>query len=154
MLRQTLRAYPERRLSQTTTGVHRVAQARSRSLKLEVTMERGRILILGQTKDSTYEIRNLLDNRRYELEIALSREVAKQILAQRRMDLLIIHTEMLEPEMAEFFEVLEERGIELPVFLLGEEADKLRESVPVRTDVSCFEKPYPVDQMVASIQAL
>ena len=63
--------------------------------QLEVTMERGRILILGQTKDSTYEIRNLLDNRRYELEIALSREVAKQILAQRRMDLLIIHTEML-----------------------------------------------------------
>jgi response regulator RpfG family c-di-GMP phosphodiesterase len=117
-------------------------------------MERGRILILGQTKDSTYEIRNLLDNRRYELEIALSREVAKQILAQRRMDLLIIHTEMLDPEMAEFFEFLEERGIELPVFVLGEEADKFRDTVPVRSEVSCFDKPYPIDQMVASIQAL
>ena len=122
--------------------------------QLEVTMERGRILILGQTKDSTYEIRNLLDNRRYELEIALSRDVAKQILAQRRMDLLIIHTEMIDPEMAEFFEFLEERGIDLPVFLLGEEADKFRDTVTVRAEVSCFEKPYPIDQMVASIQAL
>jgi DNA-binding NtrC family response regulator len=117
-------------------------------------MERGRILILGQTKDSTYEIRNLLDNRRYELEIALSIEVAKMILVQRRMDLLIVHTEMLDADTEEFFDFLEERGIEIPVFVLGEEANRFRETMPMRSGVSCFAKPYAVDQMLTSIQAL
>jgi DNA-binding NtrC family response regulator len=117
-------------------------------------MERGRILIIGQTKESTYEVRNLLDNRRYELEIALSRDVAKMILTQRRMDLLILHTEMLDAEMEEFYEFLEERGLDLPVFVVGEEAQKFRESVPVRSEVACFGKPYAVEQMLTSIQAL
>jgi len=117
-------------------------------------MERGRILILGQTKDSTYEIRNLLDNRRYELEIALSIEVAKMILVQRRMDLLIVHTEMLDSDTEEFFDFLEERGIEIPVFVLGEEANRFHETMPTRPGVSCFAKPYAVDQMLTSIQAL
>ena len=117
-------------------------------------MERGRILILGQTKDSTYEIRNLLDNRRYELEIALSIEVAKMILVQRRMDLLIVHTEMVDSDTEEFFEFLEERGIEIPVFVVGEEANRFRETMQARSSVSCFAKPYAVDQMLTSIQAL
>ena len=117
-------------------------------------MDRGRILILGQTKESTYEIRNLLDSRRFELEIALSRDVGKMILAQRKMNLLILHTEMVNPEMEEFFEFLEEKGIEIPIFLLGEEAQRFRESIPERSEVSCFDKPYPVEQMLTSIEAL
>jgi DNA-binding NtrC family response regulator len=117
-------------------------------------MERGRILIVGQTKESTYEIRNLLDNRRYELEIALSKDVAKMILSQRRMDLLILHTEMLDAETDDFFEFLEERGVDLPVFVVGEEAQRFREAVPARAGVACFAKPYAVDQMLTSIQGL
>jgi len=117
-------------------------------------MDRGRILILGQTKESTYEIRNLLDHRRYELEIALSRDVGKLILAQRKMNLLILHTEMLGAEMEEFFEFLEEKGIEIPIFLLGEEAKKFRESLPEKQEVSCFEKPYALEQMLTTIDAL
>lgn len=117
-------------------------------------MDRGRILILGQSKESTYEIRNLLDTRRFELEIALSRDVGKMILAQRRMDLLILHTEMIDAEMEEFFEFLEEKGIEIPVFVLGEEAQRFREQLPRRAEVSCFAKPYPVQHMLSSIEAL
>ena len=117
-------------------------------------MERGRILIMGQTKENTYEIRNLLDKRLYELEIALSRDVGKLILSQRQMNLLILHTEMLDNETQEFFDFLEERSIELPIFLLGEEARRLRDSLPVRVGVSCFEKPYAVEEMLTTIKAL
>ena len=117
-------------------------------------MDRARILILGQTKESTYEIRNLLDNKRFELEIALSRDVGKMILAQRKMNLLILHTEAITTEMEEFFEFLEEKGIEIPIFLLGEEAKKFRETIPARTEVACFEKPYAVEEMLTSIKAL
>lgn len=117
-------------------------------------MNSGRILILGQTKESTYEIRNLLDQKRFELEIALSRDVGKQILAQRRMNLLILHTEIVNQELEEFFEFLEEKGIDLPVFLLGEEATRFRETLPERAEVRCFDKPYPVDQMLASLATI
>lgn len=117
-------------------------------------MHRGRILILGQTKESTYEIRNLLDHHRYELEIALSRDVGKLVLTQRKMDLLILHTESLDAEIEEFFEFLEEKGIEIPIFLLGEEASKFRETLPEKQEIACFEKPYPVERMLTSIAAL
>ena len=117
-------------------------------------MERGRILILGQTKENTYEIRNLLDSKRFELEIALSKDVGKLILSQRRMNLLILHTETIDAETQEFFEFLEERGIEIPVVLFGDEAKRLRETIPLSADVPCFEKPYAVDEVMTTIQSL
>lgn len=117
-------------------------------------MHRGRILILGQTKENTYEIRNMLDNKSFELEIALSRETGKQILSQRRMSLLILHTEAIDGETEDFFEYLEDRGIEIPVLLFGEEANRLGESMPIRSNVRCFEKPYAVDDVLTTIKSL
>jgi hypothetical protein len=117
-------------------------------------MKRGRILIMGQTKESTYELRNMLDNRNFELEIALSRDVGKLILSQRKMDLLVLHTEALSPDLEEFFEFLDDRGIEIPVMLFGEESKKLKEKVPLRSEVTCFEKPYPVDEVMTTIQEM
>ena len=116
-------------------------------------MQQGRILILGQTKDNSYEIRNLLDHQRFELEIALTKEVGKLILSTRRMSLLIIHTEAISEELPEFFEFLEERGIEIPLMLLGEEARALGEKLPVEK-VTCFDKPYPAEQVLRHIQDL
>ena len=117
-------------------------------------MERGRILILGNTKENTYELRNLLDHRRFELEIALSRDVGKLVLSQRRMSLLILHTEAIDAETQEFFEFLEDKGIEIPIFLVGDEASRLRETLPMVSRVSCFEKPYAVEDMLKTIESL
>ena len=117
-------------------------------------MKQGRILILGQTKENSYEIRNLLDNRRFELEIALNPEVGKLILGARRMNLLIIHTEMISEQLAEFFDFLDERGISIPMMLLGEEASQLRDQLPDAEQVACFDKPYAVDEMVSYIGSL
>lgn len=117
-------------------------------------MERGRILILGQTKESTYEIRNLLDNNKFELEIALSGDVGKTILSQRQMDLLILHTEMLSDAADEFFSFLKENDLEIPVFILGEETARFQETAPKTSSVRCYEKPYPVSDLLNSIQAL
>ena len=117
-------------------------------------MEQGRILIVGNTKESTYEIRNLLDNRRFELEIALSPEVGRSILSERWMNLLIIHTELLDEKSAKFFEFLVDREIDIPIMILGEEAGKYREALRCRNEVLCFEKPYPVDEMMTFIRTL
>jgi DNA-binding response OmpR family regulator len=117
-------------------------------------MERGRILIIGNSKETTYEIRNLLDNRRFELEIALTPEVGRTILSERWMNLLIIHTELLDERSMKLFEFLADRDIEIPIMILGEEARKFRDVVRSRNEVECFEKPYPVDEMLSYIRAL
>jgi DNA-binding response OmpR family regulator len=120
----------------------------------EVSMERGRILIVGNTKESTYEIRNLLDNRRFELEIALSPEVGRSILSERWMNLLIIHTELLDEKSLKLFEFLADREIDIPIMIVGEEAAKYREVVRCRNEVECFEKPYHVDELLSFIREI
>lgn len=115
-------------------------------------MQRGRILIMGQTKENTYELRNMLDRKNFELEIALSSNVGKAILSQRKMSLLVLHTEALSLDLEEFFEFLDDRGIEIPVMLFGEESKTLKEKMPLRSEVTCFEKPYPVDDVMTMIQ--
>jgi DNA-binding response OmpR family regulator len=117
-------------------------------------MDRGRILIFGQTKENSYEIRNLLDNKRFELEIVLSGTVGRQILSTRLMNLLVVHTEAIDDEGREFLSYLEEQEIPIPVMILGEEAAKFRESVGEERQVACFEKPYAVEQVLDYIRSL
>ena len=116
-------------------------------------MDRGRILILGQSKETTYEIRNLLDNKRFELEIALNQEVGRQVLVNRQMSLIMIHTEMLQ-STEDFFAFLNERAIEVPVLVLGEEASRYSQENGSRNDIHCFEKPYVSSDVLGCIDKL
>lgn len=117
-------------------------------------MERGRILILGQSKEHSYEVRNLLDNRKFEMEIALSVDVAKTILTQRYMNLLVLHTEVPVEAMKEFFLFIRDRGIDLPLLIFGEETTQVRTLIPDWLEVSYFEKPYAADQVYRCIEGL
>ena len=99
-------------------------------------MERGRILILGNSKETTYELRNLLDNHRFELEIALSADVGRSILSERWMNLLIIHTELLDERSARLFEFMADRDIEIPILVVGEERQEVPGSRARRTGMS------------------
>ncbi|MCH2373114.1 MAG: hypothetical protein MK538_02950 [Planctomycetes bacterium] len=117
-------------------------------------MEQGRILILGQTKEHTYEVRNLLDNRKFEVEIVLSAEVAKTVLVQRVMNLLVLHTEVPEEAMKDFIEFCTTQGVELPLFIFGEETSRVSALVPSWMEVKCFDKPYAADQVFGAIHEL
>ncbi|HLU49748.1 MAG TPA: hypothetical protein VK116_16730 [Planctomycetota bacterium] len=111
-------------------------------------MHRQRILILGQTKDNTYEIRNLLDQRRFELEIALSSETARIILSTRRMDVLVVHTEAVGEPLFDFLQFLEDADIDLPIVLMGEQAGALRErTFRPEVSITTFEKPYAAEEL-------
>ena len=117
-------------------------------------MEQGRILILGRTKEHTYEVRNLLDNRKFEIEIVLSAEVAKTVLVQRFMNLLVLHTEVPEETTKDFLEFCTTQGVELPLFIFGEETAQVRELVPAWMEVRCFDKPYAADDVFSAIREL
>ena len=117
-------------------------------------MERGRILIAGGSRESTYELRNMLDSRRYELEIALTPETAKAVLVERWMNLLVLHTDLLEEKIERLLEFLHEREIEIPVLVVGEQAEKFRQLLNGRMQVECFEKPYQRTAILDFIHAL
>ncbi len=117
-------------------------------------MERGRILIVGGSKESTYEIRNLLDHRRFELEIALSPDVGKSVLAERWMNLLIIHTDLLDERCVKLFEFMADKDMDIPIMVVGEDARKYREVFDDRKEVAFFEKPYPLEDMLNFIHTV
>lgn len=117
-------------------------------------MDRGRILIMGKSKETTYEIRNLIDNQRYELEIALSQEVGKQVLSTRKMSLIMIHTEMLQEDSIEFFEFLRDRAINVPVLVLGDEAMQYGKNGVPAGEIHCFDKPYTPKDVISCIRSL
>ena len=56
-------------------------------------MDRGRILIFGESKETSFELRNLFDNHLFELEIALNKDVGKTVLSTRMMNLIVKHSE-------------------------------------------------------------
>jgi hypothetical protein len=121
-------------------------------------MERGRILILGQTKENSYEVRNLFDNRRFELEFALNKEMGKFVLSNRLMNLLILHTEAIDEEATEFFAFLNDKGISIPVVIVGEDAASFREQIDHEAELAptvvAFDKPYAVDSLLDYVDAL
>ena len=117
-------------------------------------MERGRILIIGGSRETTYEIRNLLDHNRFELEIALSPDVGKHVLTERMMSILILHSEILDERCAKLLQYLDEKDLEIPIMILGEHAAKFRGSLRSRSDVECFEKPYQLEELLNYIRAL
>ena len=117
-------------------------------------MERGRILIMGENKETTYEIRSLLDNQKFELEIALSSEVGKLVLDSRQMNLVMIHSGMIQKDDMEFRNFVKQRSYNLPVALLGNNAVDLHREMDLHSEVQCFVKPYRVDDIVSFIKAL
>ncbi len=117
-------------------------------------MERGRILILGNSKESTYEIRSLLDNKRFEVEIALSPEVGKAVLSTRQMSLVMVHTEMLKQEDLDFMSFLKDRLERTPLAVLGEEATSREDVLTLSTDVGRFNKPYQSEDLITFIESL
>ena len=117
-------------------------------------MDRGRILILGKSKETTYEIRSLLDNQRFELEIALSAEVGKSVLSTRHMHLIMVHTEMLSEPEREFVDFLKERRDLVPMAILGEQARQIGPKLALKSPFRCFDKPYVSDEVLSFIREL
>ena len=117
-------------------------------------MERGRILIIGDNKETTYEIRSLLDNQRFELEIALSSEVGKLVLDSRQMNLIMVDSAMIQKEDVEFLKFLQKRALDTPVAILGDDAQSVPRDVEITGEVQCFGKPYRIDDVLSFIRRL
>ena len=74
------------------------------------------------------------------------------------MNLLILHTEAIDEEASELFAFMNDKGISIPVMIVGEEADSFHERIgneaELAPDVSAFEKPYPIDSILSYVDEL
>ncbi len=98
-------------------------------------MERGRILIVGQKKDSAYAIRNVFDLERHELEVALQLDVAKAVLLERVIDLIILEPAVCLQDDFDLVDFQLDHGLEIPMVLVGGEASGARRKIRSRQSV-------------------
>ena len=89
-------------------------------------MKKGRILILGNHKDSAYAMRNVFDLEPHELELALQLDVAKSILCDRRIDLIVLDPMVCLQEGFDLIDFQLDHGLRVPIVLVGGESTGVR----------------------------
>ena len=104
-------------------------------------MERGRILILGQKKDSAYALRNVFDLGRHEIEIALQLDVAKAVLKERVVDLIVLDAQVCLQEDFDLLDFQLDHGLCVPIALVGGESTGVRRKVRSKQGVKVYFLP-------------
>ena len=104
-------------------------------------MERGRILVIGQKKDSAYAIRNVFDLERHELELALQLDVAKAILKERVIDVIVIDPQVCLQEDFDLIDFQLDHGLEVPVVIVGGESTGVRRKIRTKKGVKVHSVP-------------
>lgn len=119
-------------------------------------MKQGRILILGKDKESAYELRSLFDDERYELEIALTDAVAKTVLAERLMDLVIIDSQLVSANDFSLFDFLLDRDIRVRIVVVGPHAAGIAGGELQVEQLSTLEteRPFPKEAILSYVKAL
>ncbi|MFN0058277.1 MAG: hypothetical protein ACKVX7_07445 [Planctomycetota bacterium] len=98
----------------------------------------GRILIVGQEKDSAYAIRNVFELERFELELALQIDVAKSILTTRHIDLIVLEPQISCDENFDIIDFQLDHGLEIPIVVVGGELVGAKRKVRTRKNISVF----------------
>lgn len=89
-------------------------------------MKKGRILILGRDKDSAYAMRNVFELEPHELELALQLDVAKSILRDRRVDLIVLDPLVCLQEDFDLIDFQLDHGLRVPIVMVGGESTGVR----------------------------
>jgi DNA-binding NtrC family response regulator len=86
-----------------------------------------RILILTSDKNQAVQLRAMLESMRQEFEIAIGEETGRAILSQRYMNLIMIDAATLKSGSSWVFDFLTNRGLRVPIVVLGAEKNAVKE---------------------------
>lgn len=115
--------------------------------------QKPRILIIGHDRDSAYALRNVFDNQPYELEIGLGIEVAKSVLLERKIDLLLVDAQVcMQPEF-DLIDFQIDHGVKIPVLLIGGESSGVRRSVRSKQGVEVSYVDADGDQLLGWVRS-
>ena len=111
-----------------------------------------RILILTSDKNQAVQFRAMMESTRQEFEIAIGEETGRAILSQRYMNLILIDAATLKSGSSWVFEFLSNRGLRVPIVVLGAEKGSVKE-VPSEDlpDVTFIAPPIDQRKLVGAI---
>lgn len=98
-------------------------------------MDKARVLIVGQEKDSAYALRNVFELDRHEIELALQLEVAKSILTERQIDAIVLDPAVCLQDDFDLIDFQLDHGFEVPMILVGGESTGVRRKIRTRGGV-------------------
>lgn len=104
-------------------------------------METGRLLIVGQDKDSAYAIRNVFEMERLELELALSLDLAKEILTTRQVHLIVVDPAICLETDFDLLDFQIDHGLEVPLVLVGGESTGVRRKIRSKKGIKVYSVP-------------
>jgi two-component system copper resistance phosphate regulon response regulator CusR len=113
-----------------------------------------RILLVDQNLKTVEQLRDPLEERAFDVEIALSSETGLEILQQRRVDAVLMSIDdAQEEDPATFVRGLRDRFPEVPVVLVSESVDT-SELEPALGEAlrASHRKPLSLDDLLADIE--
>lgn len=94
--------------------------------------QKARILIIGQEKDAAYAIRNVFELEQHEMELALQLDVAKAILRERQIDVVVLDPAVCLQSDFDLIDFQLDHGLQVPLVLVGGESTGVRRKVRSR----------------------
>lgn len=88
---------------------------------------RRRLLIVEEDRRSYDELRSALMERGFECEVALNIKTARNIIAERRMAMLLVNTQLLDEPEENLIEELEEKAPNTRIVFYNGTTDKKRQ---------------------------
>lgn len=104
-------------------------------------MDIARLLIIGQEKDSAYAIRNVFELDKHELELALQLDVAKAILRERCVDLIVLDPAVCLQEEFDLLDFQLDHGLSVPLVIVGGESTGVRRKIRSRGGIKVHSCP-------------
>ena len=92
-------------------------------------MRKGRLLIIGHDRDAAYALRNVFETEPYELEVTLGLEVAKGVMRDRHVDLVIVDATVCMDEGFDLIDYQLDHGLDIPLVLVGGESTGIRRKI-------------------------
>ena len=92
-------------------------------------MRKGRLLIIGNNRDAAYALRNVFEMEPYELEVTLALDVAKGVMRERHVDLIVIDANCCLQEEFDLIDYQLDHGLDIPMVLVGGESTGIRRRI-------------------------
>ena len=115
-----------------------------------------RILLVDRNLKTVEQLRDPLEARAFDVEIALSGEIGLQILHARRIDAILLSLdESPEEDPSVFVDGFVAHDVEIPVILVTENVDTSEfESALGRSLRAIHRKPLSLDELLSDIERL
>ena len=108
---------------------------------------------MGLDRDSAYAIRNIFEFERHDIDVCTDLEVARDVLIERNYDLMIIDARICKDEEFDLVDFQLDRGMNVPLIVLGSENTGLRRSLRSRQGLEVVHVDLDGHQLLETVNS-